>query len=111
MMNKKDAENIIKDLSEKPFVCSEYCIETGSGYVITTKEKRNYARSKKQTNADCIRNMSVAGLKIFIERAIYCGGLISHQESCVLCHGCKYPFCQDIEAWLRSEVKEGAEHG
>ena len=38
MMNKKDAEKIIKDLSEKPFVCSEHCIETESGYVITKKE-------------------------------------------------------------------------
>lgn len=111
MMNKKDAEIIIKDLSEKPFVCSKHCIETESGYVITTKEKQKYARSKKQTNADRIRNMNIAGLKIFIERAMFCGSLISNEKSCALCQGCKYPFCQDIEAWLQAEVKEGDENG
>ena len=62
---------------------------------------------KKTTNADRIRNMNIAGLKIFIERAIYCGGLISEEKSSSLCRGCQYPFCQDIEAWLQAEVKEG----
>lgn len=60
-----------------------------------------------KTNADRIRNMNIAGLKIFIERAIYCGGLISNDKSSQLCQGCQYPFCQDIETWLQSEAKEG----
>ena len=75
------------------------CVECSHNRVVDYYEPK--------TNADRIRNMNVAGLKIFIERAIFCGGLIANEKSCALCQGCKYPFCQDIEAWLQSEVKEG----
>lgn len=96
-MNNKDAENIIKDLSEKPFVCSEHCIETESGYVITTKEKSKYARSKKQTNADRIRNMTVEELA-FIIMCPYDGtkegDCFMEGRNCIQC--CK--------KWLQAEV-------
>ena len=58
VMDITDARNVIKDLNEKPFICSQYTIETESGYVITTKSKRPYCNSKKHTNADRIRSMS-----------------------------------------------------
>lgn len=38
MMDIKDARKIIKDLSEKPFICSEHYIETESGYVIAKSQ-------------------------------------------------------------------------
>ena len=92
MMDVKDARKIIKDLSEKTFICSEHCIETESGYVITTKEKRKYARSKKQTNADRIRNMSDEELAEWLHY---------HYEN--------YVFVTESEVleWLQAEVKEG----
>ena len=40
---------------------------------------------KPMTNADRIRNMNIAGLKIFIERAMYCGSLIRDEKSSSLC--------------------------
>ena len=58
VMDITDARNVIKDLKEKPFICSQYTIETESGYVITTKSKRPYCNPKKHTNADRIRSMS-----------------------------------------------------
>ena len=104
MMNKKDAEKIIKDLSEKPFVCSEHCIETESGYVITTKEKRKYARSKKQTNADRIRNMTDEELAdMMFESCVEKMGL----EECRYSDGGIYECKKCVLEWLQSEVKEG----
>ena len=102
MMNKKDAENIIKDLSEKPFLCSEHCIETESGYVITTKEKRKYVRSKKQTNADRIRNMTDEELAEFLVtvNCAYC----KHENTEKDCEDC-------FLEWLQAEAKEGTENG
>jgi hypothetical protein len=41
MMDIKDARKIIKDLSEKPFICAENYIETESGYVITVKNNKS----------------------------------------------------------------------
>ena len=101
MMNKKDAEKIIKDLSEKPFVCSEHCIETESGYVITTKEKRKYARSKKQTNADRIRNMTDEELAKFLELTEACG----YNDGSIT--DFKNGHYMDMLEWLQAEVKEG----
>lgn len=97
MMNKKDAEKIIKDLSEKPFVCSEHCIETESGYVITIKEKRKYARSKKQTNADRIRNMTDEELAKVVGEDPHCQEVECEFDNCYEC----------TLQWLRAEVKEG----
>lgn len=111
MMNKKDAEIIIKDLSEKPFVCSKHCIETESGYVITTKEKQKYARSKKQTNADRIRNMTDEELAEWIhnishdneaEEPNVCIYDLDKEEEIVL-----YDSYGDLLEWLQAEVKEG----
>lgn len=113
MMDIKDARKIVKDLSEKPFVCSEYCIETESGYVITTKEKQKYARSKKQTNADRIRNMSDEELAEWIhnishdneaEEPNVCIYDLDKEEEIVL-----YDSYGDLLEWLQAEVKEGAE--
>ena len=66
VMDITDARNVIKDLNEKPFICSQYTIETESGYVITTKSKRPYCNPKKHTNADRIRNMSDEELAEFL---------------------------------------------
>ena len=102
MMNKKDVGIIIKDLSEKPFVCSEHYIETESGYVITTKEKRKYARRKPQTNADRIRNMTDEELAIIIMcpyDGTKDGDCFMKGRNCIQC-------CKE---WLQAEVKEGAE--
>ena len=97
MMDIKDARKIIKDLSEKSFVCSEHYIETESGYVITTKEKRKYARSKKQTNADRIRNMTDEELAEFLNEDLIC----EESETCT-------PSCKECRLrWLQAEVKEG----
>ena len=109
MMNKKDAEKIIKDLSEKPFVCSEHCIETESGYVITTKEKRKYARNKKQTNADRIRNMSDADLADMLHNI---GSYVEDGEPLIdIFVGEEKTTMSDdfgsIIEWLQAEVKEG----
>ena len=109
MMDVKDARKIIKDLSEKTFICSEYCIETESGYVITTKEKQKYARSKKQTNADRIRNFSDEELAEFLEKTVYyCRGRQNDKycEDCPLfeCRVCNGEY---IGKWLQAEVKEG----
>ena len=98
MMNKKDAEIIIKDLSEKPFACSKHYIETESGYVITTKEKQKYARSKKQTNADRIRNMTDEELAEF---------LANMQKFAIKR---KADSKEEILRILQAEVKEGAEN-
>jgi len=100
MMNKKDAEKIIKDLSEKPFVCSEHCIETESGYVITTKEKLKYARSKKQTNADRIRNMTDEELAVYT---------CEIQQLAIDRN--KADKVKDAFQWLQAEAKEGDENG
>lgn len=105
-MDIKDARKIIKDLSEKTFICSEYYIETESGYVITTKEKQKYARSKKQTNADRIRNMTD---EEFAE------AIIHNRNSCDCCipimHGkaCVGSCANSVLRWLQAEVKEGAD--
>ena len=110
MMNKKDAEKIIKDLSEKPFVCSEHCIETESGYVITTKEKQKYARSKKQTNADRIRNMSDEELADFLHNI---GSYVEDGEPLLDIYigmDEEITISDDfgnIKEWLQAEVKEG----
>ena len=116
MMNKKDAEKIIKDLSEKPFVCSEHCIETESGYVIKTKEKRKYTRSKKPTNADRIRNMTDEELAKFMDSVI-CSATYGDGEDCTfpicasmcgkLCNGIKENTNKYYLEWLQAEVKEG----
>ena len=53
-------------------------------------------KPKQITNADRIRNMTDEELHKFINRAIYCGGLIINEQSSKLCQGCKYPFCQDV---------------
>lgn len=44
MMDIKDARKIIKDLSGKPFICYENCIETASGYVIKKREPQPYKK-------------------------------------------------------------------
>lgn len=103
MMDVKDARKIIKDLSEKTFICSEYCIETESGYVITTKERQKYARSKKQTNADRIRNMTDEELADFLEdvrrfgfKNLCCNDDLCDSDACDCC----------VHEWLQAEVKE-----
>lgn len=96
MMDVKDARKIIKDLSEKTFICSEYCIETESGYVITTKERQKYARSKKQTNADRIRNMTDEELARAIGEDPHCEKT-ECEDNCYEC----------TLKWLQAEVKEG----
>lgn len=96
MMDVKDARKIIKDLSEKTFICSEYCIETESGYVITTKERQKYARSKKQTNADRIRNMTDEELAVYT---------CEIQQLAIDRN--KADKTEDALQWLQSEVKEG----
>lgn len=108
MMNKKDAEKIVKDLSEKPFVCSEHCIETERGYVITTKEKQKYARSKKQTNADRIRNMSDEELAEFLEGFTVCDHCEYYKnERCAMENPCVHAFAEAMAfKWLQAEVDE-----
>lgn len=99
MMNKKDAEKIIKYLSEKPFVCSEHCIETEK-YFITEK-----VQSKPMTNADVIRNMTDEELAEFLckidtmgtnPKSIWNGDFWIDEG-------------EDLLEWLQAEVKEGAE--
>lgn len=110
MMDVKDARKIIKDLSEKTFICSEHCIETESGYVITTKEKRKYARSKKQTNADRIRNMSDEELAefMFAIREGKAGDIVCDAD-CYYCRIKDETCKRTMLKWLQAEVKEGAE--
>lgn len=109
MMDIIDARKIVKDLSKKPFVCSEHCIETESGYVITTKEKQKYARSKKQTNADRIRNMSDEELADFLHNI---GSYVEDGEPLIdIFVGEEKTTISDnfgsIKEWLQAEVKEG----
>lgn len=111
MMDVKDARKIIKDLSEKTFICSEYCIETESGYVITTKERQKYARSKKQTNADRIRNMTDEELAEWLHNICQFENsehfpMISIYNLDTKCEeeiGDNY---KDLIEWLQAEVKE-----
>lgn len=37
-MDREDAKKVIKELSEKPFICADNWIEVGDGYPVTTKE-------------------------------------------------------------------------
>ena len=109
MMDVKDARKIIKDLSEKTFICSEYCIETESGYVITTKERQKYARSKKQTNADRIRNMTDEELADMLHNI---GSYVEDGEPLIdIFVGEEKTTMSDdfgsIIEWLQAEVKEG----
>ena len=46
MMSRKEVEEVIDNLSNKPFICGENEIETDNGYVITKKE--HYEILKKQ---------------------------------------------------------------
>lgn len=95
MMNTKDAKNVVKDLSEKPFVCSEHCIETESGYVITTKEKQKYARNKKRTNADRIRSMTDGELAVYLSELQEITLMRNKQDS-----------VEDSLQYLQAEVKD-----
>ena len=105
VMDITDARNVIKELKEKPFICSQYTIETESGYVITTKSKRPYCNSKKHTNADRIRSMSDEELACFIrelnERCLAGAGMVdcSNNTDCIDCKGV-------VLEWLQSEVEE-----
>ena len=106
VMDITDARNVIKELKEKPFICSQYTIETESGYVITTKSKRPYCNSKKHTNADRIRSFSDE------ELADYIFGVSVHEKPCVLCSDdCDFCELTDEECknrtleWLQSEVE------
>ena len=105
VMDITDARNVIKELKEKPFICSQYTIETESGYVITTKSKRPYCNSKKHTNADRIRSMSDEELAYFIrelnERCLAGAGMVdcSNNTDCIDCKGV-------VLEWLQSEVEE-----
>ena len=99
VMDITDARNVIKDLKEKPFICSQYTIETESGYVITTKSKRPYCNPKKHTNADNIRAMSDEEL----------ASLLKDVKTDYQWSNPDYPseddFCAWLE-WLQSEVEE-----
>ena len=111
VMDITDARNVIKELKEKPFICSKYTIETESGYVITTKSKRPYCNSKKHTNADRIRAMSEEELEEFIDKVNRTcivnalGGDTLCDYGHVSCTECKAKFC-GIQKWLQSEVEE-----
>lgn len=37
-MDREDAKKVIKNLSEKPFICADDWIEVAGGYLVTTKE-------------------------------------------------------------------------
>ena len=37
-MDREDARKVIKNLSEKPFICADKWIEVEGGYMLTTKE-------------------------------------------------------------------------
>ena len=110
MMDIKDAKAVIKDLSEKPFICSEHTIETDSGYVITTKEKSKYARAKKQTNADRIRAMTDEQLADFLEGFEACNGCEYKDKVtgfCTFGNPCVHGFAQAIILkWLQSEAEQ-----
>lgn len=63
---------------------------------------------KKRTNADKIRSLSDEELALFMERAVFCGGLLRAEESSIRCRGCALPFCctgQYID-WLKREEME-----
>lgn len=36
-MDREDAKKVIKNLSEKPFICADDWIEVAGGYLVTTK--------------------------------------------------------------------------
>lgn len=36
-MDREDAKKVIKNLSEKPFICADDWIEIADGYLVTTK--------------------------------------------------------------------------
>ena len=98
--DKTDARNVLKDLQEKQFICSQYAIETESGYVITTKSKRPYCKPKKQTNADRIRAMSDEDLAMNMmcpnENGL--GEIDCDKSDNCNCYEC-------ILHWLQSEVE------
>lgn len=98
VMDITDAKNVIKDLKEKPFICSQYTIETESGYVITTKSKRPYCNPKKHTNADRIRSMSDEELAEFLCKVKADYQWVDHE----------FPSeeeCGEWKEWLQSEVE------
>ena len=37
-LDREDAKKVIKNLSEKPFICADDWIEVAGGYLVTTKE-------------------------------------------------------------------------
>lgn len=116
VMDITDARNVIKDLQEKQFICSQYTIETESGYVITTKSKRPYCKPKKQTKADRIRSMSDEELAEFLadpEKFSPCKNCDFHFVD-AMNDDCKVPdgwICTKgyasafIQKWLQSEVE------
>ena len=104
-MDSKDAKNIIKDLLEKPFVCTENRIETEK-YFITKK-----VQSKPKTNADRIRNFSDEELTDMLHNI---GSYIEDGEPLIdIFVGEEKTIISDdfgsIKEWLQAEVKEGAE--
>lgn len=111
VMDITDAGNVIKDLREKPFICSQYTIETESGYVITTKSKRPYCKPMKHTNADRIRTMSDEELAEFIKHISHnclMNTLFSvndedckHYEDCESCREAH----ETVKEWLQSEAE------
>lgn len=104
-MDITDARNVIKDLKEKPFICSQYTIETESGYVITTKSKRPYCNPKKHTNADNIRAMSDEELAELLD-SVDNGGIRALDVD-YPCDECTQKTeCEDcFKEWLQSEVE------
>lgn len=56
MMNKKDAERIVKALTERPFVCSNEWMELDNGYVIVKKEYfKKLERMETKQKSDCTK--------------------------------------------------------
>ena len=102
-MNKKDAEKVIEDLKDKPFICLEFTIETDSGYVISLKPDQHI-----KTNADRIRSMSDEELAEFMSRCelgdidysvTFCSFCEEDGNKLGLdCNGCRLH-------WLQSEVE------
>ena len=95
-MNKKDAEKVIEDLKDKPFICGESTIETDSGYVISLKTDQHI-----KTNADLIRSMTDEELAVTIMCPNETG--MANIE-CNNSDGCNCRKC--CLKWLQSEVEE-----
>lgn len=77
--------------------------------IVHEDELKSMFKFVKQTNADRIRSMSDEELDEFMQKAVFCGGLIAREESSAECRGCELPFCsRKYIEWLQSKVEEGA---